>query len=69
MMYLALFYDYWVIDGSIFVIFLVKVKEYIEDLVSMLFDLQALQFFGKKKVFVSIGWWGLLCVMYQDLIF
>lgn len=39
MMYLALSYDHRVIDGSTSVTFLVKVKEYIEDPVSMLLDL------------------------------
>lgn len=39
MMYLALSYDHRVIDGSSSVSFLVKVKEYIEDPVSMLMDL------------------------------
>ncbi|MEQ8705582.1 MAG: 2-oxoglutarate dehydrogenase complex dihydrolipoyllysine-residue succinyltransferase [Phaeodactylibacter sp.] len=39
MMYLALSYDHRVVDGSTSVTFLVKVKEYIEDPVSMLLDL------------------------------
>ena len=39
MMYLALSYDHRVIDGSTSVTFLVKVKEYIEDPVSLLLDL------------------------------
>ncbi|NBC07675.1 MAG: 2-oxoglutarate dehydrogenase complex dihydrolipoyllysine-residue succinyltransferase [Bacteroidetes bacterium] len=39
MMYLALSYDHRVIDGSTSVTFLVKVKEYLEDPVSMLMNL------------------------------
>jgi len=39
MMYLALSYDHRVIDGSTSVTFLVKVKEYLEDPVTMLMDL------------------------------
>lgn len=39
MMYLALSYDHRVIDGSTSVTFLVKVKQYLEDPVSLLMDL------------------------------
>lgn len=39
MMYLALSYDHRVVDGSTSVTFLVKVKEYLEDPVSMLMNL------------------------------
>ncbi len=39
MMYLALSYDHRVIDGSTSVTFLVKVKEYLEDPVTMLMDI------------------------------
>lgn len=38
MMYFVLFYDYWVIDGSIFVIFFVRVKELLENFNLFLFD-------------------------------
>jgi 2-oxoglutarate dehydrogenase E2 component (dihydrolipoamide succinyltransferase) len=39
MMYLALSYDHRVIDGSTSVVFLVKVKEYLEDPTSLLMDI------------------------------
>ena len=39
MMYLALSYDHRVIDGSSSVTFLVKVKELLEDPVSLLLDI------------------------------
>lgn len=38
MMYLVLFYDYCLIDGCELVGFLVIVKELLEDLVCLLFD-------------------------------
>jgi 2-oxoglutarate dehydrogenase E2 component (dihydrolipoamide succinyltransferase) len=39
MMYLALSYDHRVIDGSSSVTFLVKVKKYLEDPISLLMDI------------------------------
>jgi len=39
MMYLALSYDHRVIDGSTSVTFLVKVKEILEDPVSLILDI------------------------------
>jgi 2-oxoglutarate dehydrogenase E2 component (dihydrolipoamide succinyltransferase) len=39
MMYLALSYDHRIIDGSTSVTFLVKVKELLEDPISLLMDI------------------------------